>query len=199
VAVATEREREPEREREADQERKVGEKVDDYDHDHDHDHDHAEDSAVNGGERQEDASAPAVKARTSAPERAVKLSASEMLIAADEARRDRDHEGARERYLALADAYPKSREAGIGRVSLGKLELDQFDRPEAALRQFDAYLRHAPAGNLVEEVTWLRSRCFRALGNGARERETLEHLLEKHPGTPNTARARQRLDELAGE
>ena len=123
-------------------------------------------------------------------------SPAQMLVAADEARREKKNRRARKRYLALIAAYPGSREALIGRVSLGKVDLLRLGKPRRALTQFDAYLKEQPNGNLAEEVTYLRARCFEQLGEDAGERKALEDLLRVFPSATRASRARQRLDEL---
>lgn len=124
---------------------------------------------------------------------APKLSASELLKLANTARRNGDHTKAKEGYERLSREYPRSREDLIGRVSLGKLELNKLGDAKAALKNFDAYLDARPDGNLAEEALHGRAQALRRLGRGADERATWTELLRRFPDSVHATKAQQRL------
>jgi TolA-binding protein len=112
---------------------------------------------------------------------------------ANAARRARDYDDAIRLYQRLQKEHRGSREAQVSRVALGRLLLDERDRPKQALRLFDAYLKQAPTGSLAEEATAGRALALGKLGKNQAEREAWEQLLHQFPGSAYAKRARARL------
>ena len=118
-------------------------------------------------------------------------SAGELLAAANRARRSGERRRARQLYRQLIAAHRGSREAGVARVSLGKLS-----RPEQARRQFEAYLREYPRGVLAEEASLGRARALGELGS-PQEAAAWREFIDDFPASPHAAAARARLADLA--
>ncbi len=123
------------------------------------------------------------------------LSADALFLRANEARRA-GHDGRAIRlYRELQQRYPASREAQASRAMLGRLLLDRSES-DAALSQFDGYLKDGGAGHVDEEVLVARAQSLMALGKRAEEKAAWESLLGRFPRSIHAARARQRLAEL---
>jgi TolA-binding protein len=137
----------------------------------------------------EDAPAPIPEAE---PPIVTRPSAAELLARANEARRDGEARGAVRRYRELQSMYPRSPEAQLSHVALGRLFLDRLDDPGAALSQFDRYLT-AP-GTLAEEARVGRALALMRLGRPAEERRAWQDLLDHHPSSPHADRARARIE-----
>lgn len=140
-------------------------------------------------------SIPATKGSAALPARARK-SAAELLELANTARGARRPARALSLYKRLFDEYPKSREARTARVSAGRLHLDQ-GKPKAALAQFKKYLSAAPRGSLAEEAAAGRAMALGRLGRAKAERDAWTQLLDEHPGSVHSARAKKRISELS--
>jgi TolA-binding protein len=98
-------------------------------------------------------------------------------------------------FTELQDEFPRSAEAHVSLVSLGKL-LMQRAMPAAALLRFSSYL--ATAGPLEEEALLGRAQALGALGRSADESRTWERLLSRFPGSVYAGAARKRLVALGG-
>jgi TolA-binding protein len=96
-------------------------------------------------------------------------------------------------YDQLQRRYPKSEEARISRVSLGRLLLERGIWSEA-LSQLDAYLASGDGGTLVPEALFGRARALEALGQTADARAAWNRLLLTFPDSVYARPARQRLD-----
>lgn len=96
-------------------------------------------------------------------------------------------------YDQLQRRYPKSEEARISRVSLGRLLLERGIWSEA-LSQLDAYLASGDGGTLAPEALFGRARALEALGQTADARATWNRLLTTFPDSVYARPARQRLD-----
>ena len=118
------------------------------------------------------------------------LSARELFTRASEARRNQDVETAITLYEQLVASYPGSVEAEDARLMLGNLRLEQR-APRAALSQFENY----GGGALSLEALWGKAEARRLL-QSPDERAALEQLLRDYPGSPYTAAARKRLQQL---
>lgn len=146
-------------------------------------------------ERSRSSAPPSAERRKPEPETEPEpaLSARDLLKAANAARRTGDYAKAEAGYERLAREFSGSREAMIGRVSLGKLQLERLGKPAEALRNFDAYLAASGRGNLAEEALYGRARALRRLGEHAEERAAWSKLLERFPNTVHADEARRNL------
>ena len=120
-------------------------------------------------------------------------SAAELLAQANAARRDGDREGAARLYRRLQGLHPRSREAAISHVTLGRLLLDGMNDPQSSLREFDTYLGQTRHRVLEEEARVGRAMALSRLGRRDEERRAWRELLEHHPDTLYAERARARL------
>lgn len=141
------------------------------------------------------------RSRERSPERprpaasVVPASASELLERANAARRRAEFARADEIYAELEREHPGSREANVGRVSHGRLLLDQLGRPDAAAVAFATYLAENPTGNLAAEARVGRARALDAAGRPDEAREAWLDLLRAHPNSIHADRARRALAE----
>ena len=124
------------------------------------------------------------------------VTAPALFKSANAARRDGDFAVAKRIYSELIDRFPSSDEAGLARVSLGKLLLASGD-PSDAERQFGQYLKGAP-GQLAEEALVNRAESFQKMGRTKAERTTWQRLLAEYPNSVYAAEARARLVALPG-
>ena len=122
-------------------------------------------------------------------------SAEELLAAANQARREHDYGQAQRLYRRLQTVHPRSREAALSRVTLGRLLLDGMGDPQGALREFDRYLAQSGHRVLDEEARVGRALAFQRLGRRAEEQAAWRDLLAHHPDTLHAERARARLAE----
>jgi TolA-binding protein len=95
-------------------------------------------------------------------------------------------------YRQLQSSFPASPQTSLSHVLLARLELGQGD-PQAALTQFDAYLRQAPDGSLAQEALQGKAQALGALGRNDEEHDVWRELLRRFPTSPYAASARQRL------
>jgi TolA-binding protein len=123
-------------------------------------------------------------------------SASELFARANEARRAQRNAEAVNLFRKLGRTYPGSREEIASRVSLGRLLLDRLNDPRGALRLFDNYLVASPNGTLAQEARVGRALCLRRLGRNREEARAWRAILERHPNSIHSRRARHRLEEL---
>jgi TolA-binding protein len=121
--------------------------------------------------------------------------AASLFKSANLARRDGDFAGARKLYSELIQRYPASDEAGLARVSLGKLLLENGE-PAAAEREFGQYLKDG-RGQLAEEALVSRAESFEKMGRTDAERASWQTLLARYPTSVYAAEAKGRLDALA--
>jgi TolA-binding protein len=120
--------------------------------------------------------------------------AAELFHEANNARRDGDLAHARRLYSQLIATHPSSDEAGLARVSLGRLLLAAGDA-RGAERELRRYLATG-GGQLREEALVGRAQSLSSLGRKADERAAWLRLLDEHPSSVYAAQARQRLAEL---
>jgi TolA-binding protein len=142
-------------------------------------------------EEREEAAPPETVDATPRPS----ASAAELFARANALRRAREPRRAREVYRQLQREHPRSEEAEISLVSLGRVR-SELGEHGAALSQFDRYLRRRPRGSLAEEALVGRASALGHLGRRAEERSTWERLLREFPGSIYAARARGRLERL---
>lgn len=90
-------------------------------------------------------------------------------------------------YIRILNAFPSSRVAADSLVALGQLEYRTLNRPEDALRRFEAYLRDHPSGFLSETA---RAEKIRVLHSLKRRRQVLaaaKEYLDAHTSGFNLA------------
>ena len=104
---------------------------------------------------------------------------------------------AAELYEKLIKAAPNSETATVARVSLGDIYLTKLQRSNAALAQFDTYLRSGHT-TLRPEAVYGRCNALRALGRKAEEIRCLETFLRRNAHAFQAPEARARLKALEG-
>lgn len=95
-------------------------------------------------------------------------------------------------YRRLQQLHPRSEEALVSLVSLGRLLLTRGD-PVGALAAFRAYERAAPAGLLAPEALEGQAEALTASGHAADARAVWQRLHASFAGTASAARAADRL------
>jgi TolA-binding protein len=126
-------------------------------------------------------------------ERSLEPTAAELFAQANEARRRGDAAGAVQRYGALQRRFPRSPEASLSHVALGRLVLDRLGDPLRALAEFDAYLAENRKGELVEEALVGRALSLQRLGRTADERDAWRALVVAFPNSLSASLAKARL------
>jgi TolA-binding protein len=121
--------------------------------------------------------------------------AAELFRAGNAARQAADFPRAKRLYSELIQRYPTSEEAGVARVSLGKLLLAKGDTT-AAEHEFRQYL-NSGRGQLAEEALVSRAHSLQKLGRADAERATWQELLANYPETVYAAEAEARLRVLS--
>jgi TolA-binding protein len=124
--------------------------------------------------------------------------AGELFQQANAARTNKQFDDARELYGRIVRVHPRAREAAMARISLGRLELEHFDRPKIALRHFEAYLDGKGQKPLAGEALVGRARALQELGDAKGEAAAWQELLSEHPDSAHAERAQRRLTELSG-
>jgi TolA-binding protein len=112
------------------------------------------------------------------------------------ARRLGDVERACSLYLELQRRFPRSGEAQLSQISLGKLLL-QTGRASEADHHFAAYLSSG-GGELAEEALVGRAESSQQLARRDEERHAWDQLLRDHPRSVYAAQAKRRIEELDG-
>ena len=136
---------------------------------------------------------PATESRSHAVEAPEPVSAKSLFRDANAARRDGDFGRATALYAELERKFPRSDEARLSHVSVGKLLLSNGSVAEAE-RHFRAYLTSG-GGALAEEALVGRAQSLRALGRAAEESQVWQELLKRFPASVYATRARQQLAE----
>jgi TolA-binding protein len=145
--------------------------------------------------KSEDVAAPvrAGESRSHVAEAPEPVSAKTLFRDANAARRDGDFGHATALYAELERKFPRSEEARLSHVSVGKLLLSNGGVAEAE-RHFRTYLGGG-GGALAEEALVGRAQSLRALGRAVEERQVWQELLKRFPASVYATRARQRLAE----
>ncbi len=99
-------------------------------------------------------------------------------------------------YKDVVHKYPTAAEAQTCFVLLGNIQLKRVRNYPGALKSFKAYLKRSPNGSLSEEADWGIAVSYRKMGLREKEYQALEHFQKRHPGSPFTAVAKNRLMEL---
>jgi hypothetical protein len=121
-------------------------------------------------------------------------SAEELLAGARQALREQRWSDAAGSYRRLVDAYPASAEAHTVRVPLARLEIQRLGQPAQALKDLEAYL--STSGPLEVEAELAKIDAYRALGDTADEKSTIDSVLSSHPNVLQAAKLRERSAEL---
>jgi hypothetical protein len=116
-----------------------------------------------------------------------KASASDMLTHARDLRGAGHRRQAARAYEQLLKAHAKSPEAHAAAITLGNLELE-LNRPRAALRAFDRYLRKG--GAMAEEAAYGRVRALERLGNEDKTASAAASFLKKYPQSVYASKVR---------
>lgn len=123
------------------------------------------------------------------------LTAAEAFARANALRRAGQGAAAVAAYWQLQSDHPRSPEALLSHVLLGRLLLQQGSAA-AASEQYARYLRAAPNGSLAEEALFGQASALRASGRVVEERRALDQLVARFPGSVSARAARARLAEL---
>ncbi|MEM6295328.1 MAG: hypothetical protein AAGA54_28910 [Myxococcota bacterium] len=129
-----------------------------------------------------------------APRTKARVSPENQLRAAQDAFAAGDRRAALARYRQLVRQHPRSEQAHVAKVSIGRLEL-KAGHPKAALRSFDAYL-DAKGGSMRREAAVGRIEALRALGRPNDERAAIEAFLRSHGDSAYAGRLERRLESL---
>jgi len=121
--------------------------------------------------------------------------AAELFAQANARRREGEPRRARGLYRQLQQLHPRSPEALVSHVSLGRVHLELAEARDA-LGQFERYLAKLPRGPLAEEALFGKASALQRLGDAAAERRTWQALLSVYPSSVYADRARHRLGRI---
>jgi ferric-dicitrate binding protein FerR (iron transport regulator) len=112
---------------------------------------------------------------------------------------DKDWNKAAALYRQIIRDYPSKPESESALISLAKIELRRLDRPEKALRYFNAYKTRVPGGPLTEEAILGIAESHRRLGNSDKEAAALSEFFTRFPKSTSTPAAKARLREISAD
>jgi TolA-binding protein len=142
------------------------------------------------------AEVPGTSSTHPSPAPSLELTAQELFTQANETRRHGEASAAVRQYKVLQRQFPRSPEASLSLVALGRLYLDRLGDPARALAQFDEYLAGGGDGELREEALVGRALALQRLGRTADEKGAWRALLAAFPNSLSADRATARLAEL---
>lgn len=119
-----------------------------------------------------------------------------LLDEADKCRIGHDWGCAAKRYGVIVKRFPHRAEARTALITLGQIQLKHLEKPKEARRNFKRYQRFNPSGPLSEQALMGIARANRSLGDRRGEARALHLFVARHPSSPLTEAARQRLAEL---
>lgn len=131
--------------------------------------------------------------RQKLPENAVlENSATDLFAAANAHRRAGRSQEAQKLYAELLQRYPKSQEALVAHVSLGRLL--KGGAPAQALAHFNAYLGQSAHTTLAAEALYGKASALAALGDQVAEKAAWRQLLQRFPSSVYAEQARAQLE-----
>jgi hypothetical protein len=125
-----------------------------------------------------------------------KRAAEDFLDDANRLRAAKRWKAADEAYARVWQAAPKSSAAYVARVASASVRLEHLHDARTSLSRYRTALEQSPHGALREEIRFGMSEAYRALGNKAEERKTLQAFVHDHPDSGLAQKARDRLAEL---
>jgi len=137
---------------------------------------------------------PPNRGNDSAGEAAEWIGPSELFSAGNAARRTGALSRAVSLYHDLESRYPKSDEALLAHMMLGRLELSRGNAGRA-LVAYERYLQAAPSGALAQEALQGKAQALHALGIKDEERAAWQELLHRFPTSAYSEAAREHLSE----
>jgi hypothetical protein len=120
----------------------------------------------------------------------------DLLLRANQQRAAHDWRGAERTYERILRLEPHSPDATVAAVGAADLRLTHLGDARGALSLFQRASRDA-RGTLAEEAQHGLAESYRALGNEAQERRTLEAFLRVHPSSVMRAQVEARLHSLS--
>jgi TolA-binding protein len=126
------------------------------------------------------------------------LSSARLFADVSQARRAGWLSEAHQAYSQLVARFTGSREERAASVLLGQLTLERGQLAEA-LARFEGYLATDPDAALAEEARLGRALALEQLGQRDDAQRAWQELLQKHPRSVHTGRARGRLESLRSQ
>lgn len=121
----------------------------------------------------------------------------EDLLAQANALRGQERWAAAEKaYSKVVRLHPRTQAAYVAAIAAGSLRLEHLANPRGAIEMFDRARANDPRGPLDADILFGIAAAHRALDDGAREKSTLQRLLQKHPSSVFAPGAKKRLAEL---
>jgi TolA-binding protein len=130
------------------------------------------------------------------PRAAAATQPADLFARANVLRRAREFDRAETVYRQLQSGWPKSPEAALSKILLGRMYLDQLGDAPAALRQFDGYVRDTRHAELRDEALIGRALALGRLGRHADERAAWEQFVREFPNSVYAPKAQTRLRAL---
>jgi hypothetical protein len=99
-------------------------------------------------------------------------------------------------YQTLIKHHPGSDQAKTAIVSLGQLQLEKLNQPEAALKGFERYLSTAGPKPLAQEALFGKIKALGMLGNRSEELKAAEVFIRRYPIAVQVTQVKKRIEEL---